>query len=289
LPDTQSTWVNTFDDYVDDFTFFATSVPTSVKSLPLFLVAASMGGLISAIAISRIPHLINRAVLLAPMFRNKCGMKCFNYQWPIPQPLAYWLAQISCYFGGGKMHCIGYFNENPDRNMPLNVTTSSQEQLHIWNTIRRENPMVLSTCVTNDWLYHSLRAQRKFETRHPFIHTNTLIVCAEHDYFVYNRAISHFAQHVPNSKVLFAPSSYHEVWAEKDTIRGATLKAICDFFSQKSDDVLLVEPSTPLIVYDHTQPTYSVWEATFRSSGILLATLGVVIGLSMVIGDTKKK
>lgn len=287
LPDTQSTWINSFDDYVDDFTFFVTSVPK--PNLPIYLVASSMGGLISGIAMSRLPHLINRAVLLAPMFRNKCAMKCFNYQFPIPQLLSYWIVQVSCYFGFGRSHCLGFFTEDPHDKLPLNIFTTSEAQLVLYQKLRLSQPSIIAACPTNDWTYHSLRAQRKFEARHRFITTNTLIICAENDYFVYNRAISIYAQRTANCRVFFAPSACHEVWAEQDHTRGATLKAISDYFTQNSDDVSIVEPSTPLVFYDHNAPTYSVAEATFRSTGILVATLGVIIGISMVVGESKKK
>ena len=97
LVESQSTWVHSFDDYVDDFTYFATTFPganNSSSQLPLYVVAHSMGGLISAIAMSRLPNLVSRAVLLAPMLRNKCGTKSMNYQFPLPQKLAYWISLV---------------------------------------------------------------------------------------------------------------------------------------------------------------------------------------------------
>lgn len=248
-----------------------------------------MGGLICSVAMSKLPNLINRAVLLSPMLRNKCGMKYFNYQFPLPQPLTYWIQSLACYFGFGRSHALGYFKESPDDLLKLNITTSSQEQLNLWHKLRQFYPSIISCCVTNNWVLQSLKAQNRFESRYKFVFTNTLVILAEKDYFVYNRAVSIFAQRAPACKVLFAPSSFHEVWAEKDSIRGSTLKAISDFFTQKQDDVMLVEPSTPLILYDHNAPTYSIAEATIRSTGILIATLGVLTGITMIFSDFTKK
>jgi lysophospholipase len=97
LLDNQLTWIHSFDDYVDDFTYFVTAFPK--PNLPLYLVAHSMGGLIASIAMSRLPNLINRAVLMAPMLRNKCGTRALRYRLPLPQPLASWIARFAKYCG----------------------------------------------------------------------------------------------------------------------------------------------------------------------------------------------
>ena len=123
LSETQSIWINSFEDYVDDFVYFVTNISkissqsssssSSSSSqhhnhnqhhqLPVYLLAHSMGGLIGSIAMSRYPSLINRAILCAPMLRNKCGMKMFDFKYPLPQPVAYFFTYLSCYFGLGRL------------------------------------------------------------------------------------------------------------------------------------------------------------------------------------------
>ena len=95
LAETQSTWVHSFEDYVDDFVYFVTSCARENSHLPMYLLAQGMGGLVASIAMSRLPSLINRAVLSAPMFRNKCGMKALDYAFPLPQPRAMIKSRIS--------------------------------------------------------------------------------------------------------------------------------------------------------------------------------------------------
>jgi alpha-beta hydrolase superfamily lysophospholipase len=111
LPETQSLWVNTFEDYVDDFIYFVTSISKEYTHLQVFVLTCSMGGLINAIAMSRLPSLVSRAVLCAPMFRNKCGIKYFNYQQHLPQPIVYWVSYLACWAGLGRMHALGFFKE----------------------------------------------------------------------------------------------------------------------------------------------------------------------------------
>ena len=74
------------------------------------------------------------------------------------------------------MHCIGFFKEKATDKLNLNITTSDQQQLNQWLALRLRYPQLISTCVTNDWLLHSIKAQIQFATRYEFVRTNTLIL-----------------------------------------------------------------------------------------------------------------
>ena len=176
MTESQSLWINSFEDYVDDFVYFVTMISKESPHLPVFLVAHSMGGLIASMAMSRLPTLINRAVLCAPMIRNKCGVKALDFKYPPPQPVVYWITFVACYGGLGSMHCLGYFKEKPTDKLSLRVTTSDQEQLSNWQDLRMRYPQLIATCVTNDWVLHSIRAQKKFFHRYEFVRTNTLVL-----------------------------------------------------------------------------------------------------------------
>ena len=63
LAETQSTWIHSFEDYVDDFVYYVTLITRETPHLPVYLFAHSMGGLVASIAMSRLPSLIRRAVL----------------------------------------------------------------------------------------------------------------------------------------------------------------------------------------------------------------------------------
>ena len=68
-----------------------------------------------------------------------------------------------------------------------------------------------------------------------------LLLSAEHDRFVHNRAMNIFSKSAPHSQIFFAPDACHELLFEKPAIRGAAYRAITDFFTQTSDDVALVQ------------------------------------------------
>jgi len=119
----QSTWVHSFNDYVDDFVSFVNIIIKTNAYIPIYLVAHSMGCLISAIGMARHPQLINRAVLSSPMFRSKCGLKAFDYKYPIPQPLVHFFTYIVCKAGLGFLHAIGFNKENPIDRIKVKLTT----------------------------------------------------------------------------------------------------------------------------------------------------------------------
>jgi lysophospholipase len=46
LNESQSLWVNSFDDYVDDFVYFTTLVNKDYPNLPLYVIGHCLGGII---------------------------------------------------------------------------------------------------------------------------------------------------------------------------------------------------------------------------------------------------
>ena len=119
LPEVQDVYIHSFEDYIDDFVYFVSSISkqnnaNSTTRLPIYLVSHSMGGLIASVAMSRDATLINRAVLSAPMLRMKCGLKVLDYKVVFPQPIAYAITWLCCYLGLGTMRPLGMFLEKPD-------------------------------------------------------------------------------------------------------------------------------------------------------------------------------
>ena len=303
----QTIYVENFEDYVDDFVYFVTTVvqvdsdslqnnnngnpdsPSSQSSgggggrKPTYCLGCSMGGLIASIAMSRQPTLFTRAVLVSPMFRNKCATKYFDFKFHVPQPLVYWLSWLSCYIGMGQTHVLGFFEERPEDPLKLNITTSCIDQLHKWELLRHRYPQLMSSCITVQWLLETIRAQKKFAYRYKLVRTNTLVLAAENDRMVHNRAMAIFLKEAPNAQMFFVPDSLHEILQESEAIRGAAKKAIIDFFSQKLDDVNAVSPSSPMLVHDASKPIYSYAETIVRMVGLSVGALGMVAGAAMLL------
>jgi hypothetical protein len=96
-------------------------------------------------------------------------------------------------------------------------------------------------------------------------------------------------QKSPYARMLIVPNSYHEILCEKEEIREAVFKVINDYFSQRGDDVSLVEPVYPLQLYDHRNPIYSWPELIIRGVGVTLSVIGVMAGVAMVLGGGRKR
>ena len=78
--------------------------------------------------------------------------------------------------------------------------TVLRKQLHNQEELRKRYPSTMASCVTNSWILHSIRAQNKFSRYYELFRTNTLILQASDDVFVYNRAMSIFATIAPASR-----------------------------------------------------------------------------------------
>ena len=295
LPESQDVYVHSFEDYVDDFVHFVTSISKQTstgKGLPVYLVAHSMGGLVASLAMSRDATLINRAVLSAPMFRMKCTPKItfqFAFKVVLPQPITYAVSWLCCYLGLGTMHPLGWSLESPDDVKKTCIESSDQEQMDKWCKLRKKYPECMSTCITNEWVLQALRAQKKFATRFQFVQTNCLVVQAEHDIFVYNRAMAMFVQKAPNSLMFFVPDAYHETLHETDAVRGGVKKVIVDFFTQKNNTVAQLQPASPLVPHDPTKPIFSPLETALRLTGFVVGAVGCIVGASMLLSSSGNK
>jgi lysophospholipase len=297
LPEVQDVYVHSFEDYVDDFVHFVTTVSKSGQQpRPTYLLAHSMGGLIASLAMSRDATLIDRAVLSAPMFRMKCTPKC-TYAWSLvsglkvvlPQPIVSGVTWLSCYLGLGAMHPLGWFLESEDDDKKTCIESSCQEQMDKWCKLRKRYPRCMSTCTTNEWVLQSLRAQKKFATRFQFVQTNTLVLQAEHDVFVYNRAMAMFVQKAPNSRMFCVPEAYHELLMETEAVRSGVIKVVVDFFAQKTNAVDEVQPVSPLVPHDPTKPIFSPLETALRLTGFVIGAGGFIVGLSMLLSSSGNK
>jgi alpha-beta hydrolase superfamily lysophospholipase len=100
LAEHTSTWIHTFDDYVEDFVYCVSAMAkTEPPNLPIYVVAHSMGGLIVSMAMARLPSLISRCVMTSPMFRSKHAIKIFGCRWN------YWCTDEDVQFVTTSVQC----------------------------------------------------------------------------------------------------------------------------------------------------------------------------------------
>lgn len=288
LTESQSTWIHSFNDYVDDFVSFVNIITRDHPHMPIYLVAHSMGCLIAGIGMARHPTLITRAVFSAPLLRNKCGLKALNYETIIlPQPVAYWVTLIVCKAGLGVLHALGFFKEKASDPITLKLTTDG-DQLRLFEQLRQRYPKTISCCITNDWLVHCMNAQEQFARRYGLVRSNVLILQAAEDVFVYNRAMTIFAKTARSCRVFHMPGAYHEIFLETKIRRNAALAVTLRFFTQKTDDVTAVEPIEPLQICDDDAPMFTFSELVIRSIGGVVGVFGLALGLALLVGGRRR-
>lgn len=73
-----------------------------------------------------------------------------------------------------------------------------RDQLTKWEELRKRYPEIISCCVTNDWVLHSIRAQNKFSEQCGLFRSNCLVFQASNDAFVYNRAMIVIGKTIPS-------------------------------------------------------------------------------------------
>jgi len=277
LPESQSTWVESFEEYVQDLLFFQKHVVKTPLGVNNFLLAHSMGGLVGGHAMAQRPTLFHRAFLSSPMFRNKCGMKDINYRFPLPTFIIHRVMRLVHFIGGGTDHCIGNSLETAEQALPRHVTTSDDDHLADWRALRMKHPHVMATCPCNDWLLHALDASRDFEQAMYRVVTPTIVVNCDNDVFVENFSMEAFARNAQEARLLQCPNAYHEVLFEKSLVRGACLKVMHDFFSADADSVENILAPHPLVEYQPNAPR-------MKSVRLALAwAAGAAVGLAVLL------
>ena len=295
----QLNYVDSFEDYVDDLIVFIhekihnkdrskrsnVDITTDFSVLPTYLLGHGLGGLIGSLAMSKSNKLIDRAVLTCPMFRSKCSTMYFNYEYPIPQPLVYWGTWLANYVGLGTAIFPGFHEENLRENLPLNVTTSDHHKLMQWQHLRRTYPKIARSALTCNWLLEAIKCQKSYSQRYDVLKTNTLIISAEHDKFVWNKAMTMFCKaNINYVKALLAKNAYHDILFEKPEISNAVEFAIKSFFTQEEDEIKHFKNHSTLF-NEKTQPVFSTAELIFRLSGFALCGIGFVTGCAMLMSD----
>lgn len=136
-------YVNSFEDYIDDFFHFVESLSSSSKFI---LVGHSMGGMIALNVAARQPHLFTSVTANAPMI-------CFKTDgWP--WPVAGFLGKFFCSVGLGSQFAIGSPQPHWEPTS-LNFgqqTTHSVARLSKYLAQRKQHPCVCLAGPSFKWI-----------------------------------------------------------------------------------------------------------------------------------------
>ncbi|MGX9462648.1 alpha/beta fold hydrolase [Shewanella sp. A14] len=220
-------YVDKFSDYTADFTQFIHQIVQRQQHDELFLVAHSMGGAIAVDYLNQYPNTFTAAVFSAPMF----GIKL-----PVAKPVIRWLAQKLDVnrSDGGKVHStyiLGGTDYRPE-NFKRNPFTHSKNRYQQYRDIYEQTPEVKLGSPTNHWLIEAMSAAQRSINYAKHCQTPILILQAEKDNIVCNKA-QDTALSTHCHKVVIE-GAYHEVFFEVDSIRNKALSYTIDFMAQHS-------------------------------------------------------
>ncbi|MDN3652984.1 alpha/beta fold hydrolase [Thalassotalea ponticola] len=235
LKDKYKGYVANFQDYVDDFEqFVSTIVKVQCPQSPCYLLAHSMGATIAMLHLQQYPQTFVAASLSAPMIE-------INTQ-PIPAWLAKTLVKlwhgVSRLFTDQSPYFISHGPFKP-KVFDGNDLMQSKVRFDIFQNLYRSTPNIQLGGVTLAWLNAAIDAQVAILSGVAQIATPTLVLQAGSERVVSNAQQGHFCRllhrHNPRLCADHNPcviaNARHELLFEIDPIRHRALSATLDWFA----------------------------------------------------------
>jgi lysophospholipase len=240
LPNTFKRHSAGFEEDIEDLHYFITeyikhsSVHPDKGSIPMAMIAHSMGGNIGLRYLEKYPNTFECAAFSAPML----GIKNLE-KFPLSVLIAITEVMNAV---SGIQYAPGQkdWSEN-DRPKAGNDEFSNDPlrgQIHqYW---QHKNPSLRISGVTNKWLYDALRSCQEARKAIPNIRQDMIVGIAQKDSIVSNAAIRSAFKASNNVKLHEYPDAQHELLMERDTVREPFLEAFYDLI----DRTILQKPET---------------------------------------------
>lgn len=222
LTDTQKGHVVRFSDYLSDLVEFERRIVRSINFRRVFMIGASMGGLISAQFAATPESKLAGLVLVAPMFELRTD--------PFPKIVAklssWWFNKI----GKGEHYAPKQGPWDPKKQtFERNQTTSSQRRFAFNTDVYTLHPEALVGGCTNRWLQEALRATDKSLALASAVKGPILLLQATKDRYVKGPRQLSFCNKATNCASRVIPNSKHEILSESDNVRDYALAEIYRF------------------------------------------------------------
>lgn len=214
-----------FDQDADDLIAFTHSV---LPQSPRFLIAHSMGGCISMLALSKAPELFAAAMLSAPMLGIDTGA--------FPEPIARLVVAIGDVFCPDK-YAPGKGVWAPDAHLTAETALASHDPqrckvLEYWYAA---HPELRVDGATYGWVKSSFEITDRLSDPRLLARVTTpvLLGAAQEEHFVDPAAAAWAARHLPHGTLLPFPGARHELFLERNDFRKPWLTAIERFISER--------------------------------------------------------
>ncbi len=232
LKDRQRGYVKRFDQYVDDLEQFMTEIVLPDCRGPFYLLAHSMGGLISLLAAPRLFNRVRRMVLCAPLL-ELVGQ-------PVSADMLGRLTGIACWLGFGTRYISN--GPRPPGGPPFagNKLTSDLMRYTRNQAIIDAAPELALGGPTVQWI-HAACVARDTVTDQDFlarINIPTLIIAAGADEVVSTPALETLARRMRAASLVTIDGAQHELMQESDVFREQFLSAFHAFVPGEGADLL---------------------------------------------------
>lgn len=217
-------YVESFQDYVDDFTnWMENHVRTRLDpKKPLYLLAHSTGAAIASYYVMDHPDVFDRAAFSSPLF----GMTKYFKGKAIHENLVLATALLF------KDRSLALEEEDyhssfaTEEAFQKNNFTHSRERFFRWRNLMEDYPILRWGGVTNKWVIEAVRATKTLRERASEFKVPLLVMQAGEDTEVSKEAQKKFCQTAPDCKLKVLAGGFHELLMEKDEVRNQVLKLI---------------------------------------------------------------
>ena len=220
LENPQHGYVESFDDYVNDFKQFYDEIIAPNSTHKPRLLCHSMGGAIGALYVLRHPDDFASVAFSAPMF---------GIQPVLPNWVGKALVGIHSLVKGTKNYFFGQQDYEADA-FEDNILTHSEPRYALFRKEYDNQPVTYLGGITGGWLNAAIDAMNTIRQQAGNISIPILIMHAGDDKIVDNGAQAAVAAMIPNCTVLDVPGAFHELLMESNEHRTKVMQSIERFW-----------------------------------------------------------
>lgn len=223
LRNPQARYARDFQDDVDDLSHFINeyvmpaAVHPDVGRLPLVMLAHSMGSNIGLRYLHQNPGVFSCAAFSAPMLAI-AALEAVPRLLRTPLTWLFKTMAGQCYVPGGRD-----WSKDVRETPALNIFSDDPVRMKVHNTWCIFDPALRVGNVVWAWLYAAGRSCAYLQKPDVMraIETPSLIALAGKEHLLDNRRIREAVAHMPHATILELAESKHEIFMERDAIRGA--------------------------------------------------------------------
>lgn len=213
-----------FNKYSDDFIEIYNHFTEKKNYKNKICLAHSMGSAIALTSQIRGEGLFDGMILSSPMLKVRTGK--------LPVPLATLSVEALCQTMWQRKPVNR--NESRDQREAFvnNLNTTCSHRFQFFRELERRHPQVSLGAPTYGWLKEALRMGRFINKNRQSLGLGILLMQAEQDGLVCNRAQDQFAHEVNNCRLIRLKEARHEILQERDSIRNRALVQIHKFLKE---------------------------------------------------------